>query len=261
MAHNEVPHLWNKIAYLPLRISNPQTNATVIVQAKPDYSSDPTIHIDLPSEVIEQLGLPFGKTIGKEQDEDKMEPSWPIKSNEVQITCGQYTFKSIARTMRHTAEIRVFPAILELLPPKYDLTKYLPVRPHPKVFMSHSHKDKFFCKSLARTLNESGIEVWIDEAEMKVGQSLIAMIRDALDNVDFVVAIISSASVKSQWVNEELDFAMNKQIKNRKIIILPVVKDECILPGFLEGKYFADFRKPWRRKIASLGLISSILSI
>jgi hypothetical protein len=261
MPHTEVPNFWNTIAYLPIRISNPQTKATVIVQAKPAYSSDPTIHIDLPSEVIEQLGLPFGKTIGKEQDEDKMEPSWPIKSNEVQITCGQYTFKSIARTMRHTAEIRVFPSILKLLPPKYDLSKYLPIRAHPKVFMSHSHKDKYFCRSLARRLNESGIDVWIDEAEMKVGQSLIAMIRDALDNVDFVIAIISSASVESEWVKEELDIAMNRQIKNRRIIVLPVVKDECIFPGFLVGKYFADFRKPWRRKNAVEGLINSILSV
>nr|WP_285860686.1 MULTISPECIES: toll/interleukin-1 receptor domain-containing protein [Paenibacillus] len=42
--------------------------------------------------------------------------------------------------------------------------------------MSHSSKDKFFVRKLAEKLNEYGVKVWIDEAEIKVGDSSIEKI-------------------------------------------------------------------------------------
>jgi len=35
----------------------------------------------------------------------------------------------------------------------------------PKVFLSHSWKDKAFARKLAEQLRLNGVEVWIDEAE------------------------------------------------------------------------------------------------
>ncbi len=112
----------------------------------------------------------------------------------------------------------------------------------PTVFLSHSHADKPMARQICGELNRSGIEVWIDEAEIKIGGSLIQKIGDALENVDLLVALISRHSVKSAWVQKELNLAMTKETKGRKVIVLPVVIDHCEIPFFLQDKLYADLR-------------------
>ena len=72
------------------------------------------------------------------------------------------------------------------------------------VFLSHSSKDKFFAKKLAETLSSYDLQVWIDEAELKIGDSLIGKISAAIDKSDFVAAILSHNSVRSNWVTKEV---------------------------------------------------------
>ncbi len=114
------------------------------------------------------------------------------------------------------------------------------------VFLSHSHEDKTFARRLAADLRKAGHAVWIDEAEINIGDSLIARIRDGLDQVDFVAAILSSSSIKSQWVTQELDIASNREIEERRVVVLPLLIEQVPLPGFLKGKYYGDFTVPER---------------
>ena len=65
------------------------------------------------------------------------------------------------------------------------------------IFLSHSHRDKPFARRLAADLRHAGHMVWIDEAEIQIGDSLIEKIRDGIDRVEFVAAILSSASIES----------------------------------------------------------------
>jgi len=88
--------------------------------------------------------------------------------------------------------------------------------------------------------------VWLDEGEMLVGDSLIEKLREGIDSMDYVGAVISSHSIASEWVRRELDVAVNQEIQGRRVKVLPLLLDNCALPGFLEGKLFADFRDPNR---------------
>lgn len=110
------------------------------------------------------------------------------------------------------------------------------------VFLSYSRKDRVFAKKLAIDLRDNGHCVWIDETEVFVGDSLIEKIRDGIDTVDFVGAIISSTSLNSQWVKRELDLASNREIDEERVLVLPILLDDVELPGFLKGKLYADFR-------------------
>jgi hypothetical protein len=114
----------------------------------------------------------------------------------------------------------------------------------PGIFLSHSHHDKPFVRRLAQDLVNSGARVWLDEAEMLLGDSLIEKIREGIDAMDYVGAVISRHSVASVWVQRELDVAMNQEIQGRRVKVLPLLLDDCALPGFLLGKLFADFRDP-----------------
>jgi len=111
------------------------------------------------------------------------------------------------------------------------------------IFISYSHKDKSFVKKLAADLRDNGHYIWIDNTEVLVGDSLIDKIRNGIDSVDFVAAIISSISLSSQWVKKELDLASNREIDEKRVVVLPILLNDVKLPGFLKGKYYADFRE------------------
>ena len=66
------------------------------------------------------------------------------------------------------------------------------------VFISHNRKDKPKARAIAKKLVQYGIHVWIDEAEIKPGDSLIKKIRDGIEYVDYLVALISKNSVESE---------------------------------------------------------------
>lgn len=111
------------------------------------------------------------------------------------------------------------------------------------VFISYSHKDKQFAERLAADVRDAGHTVWIDEIEILVGDSLIEKIRNGIDSVDFVAAIISSTSLNSQWFKKELDLASNREIDEKRVVVLPILLDDIELPGFLKGKCYADFKQ------------------
>lgn len=110
------------------------------------------------------------------------------------------------------------------------------------IFLSHNHKDKIFVRKLASDLDAHGIRYWLDEAEMKIGDSLIQKIRGGIDSVDYFAIILSPNSVDAPWVVNELDVAMNQQINGKSIKILPLMLKACELPSFLIGKLYADFQ-------------------
>jgi len=128
----------------------------------------------------------------------------------------------------------------------------------PSVFLSHNHADKPFVRRLATDLDNQGIPYWLDEAEIKVGESLIEKIRAGIDKVHFVAVVLSPNSVASPWVQREVDVAMNQEIMGRQVKVLPLMYRECDLPGFLLGKRYADFTGEDRYPVAFEDLVRSL---
>ena len=113
-----------------------------------------------------------------------------------------------------------------------------------RVFISYSHSDATFAIKLEQALTERSIDVWIDRKEILVGDSLIERIREGIDTSQFVCAIISKNSAQSKWVQNELDIAMNQQIQNKVVKVLPLIVEPNVeLPLFLIGKLYIDFSK------------------
>lgn len=110
-----------------------------------------------------------------------------------------------------------------------------------KIFLSHTSKDKPFVRKLAADLRNNGHTVWIDEAEINIGDSLIGKIREGLDSVDYVAVVLSKASIESEWVKKELEIASNKELKEKRVVVLPLIIENIDMPGFLEGKLYGDF--------------------
>lgn len=112
------------------------------------------------------------------------------------------------------------------------------------VFLSHNSKDKPWVRALAERLMADDVVVWLDEAEINIGDSLIDKIAEGIKEMKFVAAIISNNSVGSSWVQKEISIAMSKEVAGRKVTVLPLVIDDCELPPSLSDKLYADFTNP-----------------
>ncbi|MCS1383528.1 toll/interleukin-1 receptor domain-containing protein [Lysinibacillus sphaericus] len=109
------------------------------------------------------------------------------------------------------------------------------------IFLSHNSADKPFVRKLAKDLQNAGYYVWVDEAEIKLGDSLIEKIREGIDKVMYVGVILSKNSIEAPWVKKEVDIAMNQEISGKQVKVLPMLLENIELPGFLIGKLYADF--------------------
>lgn len=112
------------------------------------------------------------------------------------------------------------------------------------IFLSHSKQDRTFARRLARDVSKRGHRVWIDEAEIKIGDSLLDKIRKGIDQADFLGVVVSQASVASKWVRVEVEIAMTQEIAGRRVKVLPMLLDNVQLPSYLTHKRYADFTVP-----------------
>ena len=109
------------------------------------------------------------------------------------------------------------------------------------VFLSHNSKDKPWVRRLAERLSEDGVLVWLDEAEINIGDSLIEKIAAGIQDMKFVAAVISNNSINSSWVQKEINLAMTKEVAGRQVTVLPLLIEKCTLPASLTDKLYADF--------------------
>lgn len=128
-----------------------------------------------------------------------------------------------------------------------------------RVFLSHSSHDKRFVKLLGRRLQDQGIFVWMDESELGIGDSLVSRLAEAVHSVDYVVVVLSKASVQSHWLRYEMEHAMADEVLYGRAKVLPILIEDCDLPAYLRnGKLYADFRTRASRKKALQQLLHTI---
>lgn len=127
------------------------------------------------------------------------------------------------------------------------------------IFISHSHQDKDFVDVLAANLILRKEHVWVDRWELKVGDSLIDKIQSAIKTASALIIVLSRASVASAWCNKELSAGLIRELEERRVVVLPVILEDCEIPLFLRDKKYADFRtdfdsglKEIHRAIASI---------
>lgn len=132
-----------------------------------------------------------------------------------------------------------------------------------RVFLSHSSRDKNLVRDLAVRLQKVGATVWLDEAELQVGDSLTERIRSGVVDSDFVVVSISRNSINSRWVLTELGTAIENGRATGKNAVLPIVLDDSPLPDSIKDSViYGDFRDPnnfepsLRELLVSLRLLS-----
>jgi sRNA-binding protein len=108
------------------------------------------------------------------------------------------------------------------------------------IFISYSHEDKKLARALAEELRQRGLKVWIDEGELKVGDSLIERIATAIAEIDFFLALVSESSRNSNWCRKELALAVTGELGREGLRVLPVRVDDAEMPATLADVFYLE---------------------
>ena len=117
----------------------------------------------------------------------------------------------------------------------------------PIAFFSYSREDSEFALRLAADLRAAGASVWIDQLDIGPGQLWDRAVQSALESCPSVVIILSPASVKSDNVMDEINFALDQ-----KKTLIPVLYRDCDIPFRVRRFQHLDFRTEYDRMLQEL---------
>lgn len=90
-------------------------------------------------------------------------------------------------------------------------------------FVSHASEDSELAELLANELTARGHAVWIDRAELTLGDQLIRRINSGLADSRFGIVIISRAFLAKPWTDAELEALHHRAISSGQKTILPIL--------------------------------------
>lgn len=110
-----------------------------------------------------------------------------------------------------------------------------------KVFISYSYQDKDFVEWLKLNLADLGLELWYDQQEINIGDSIKEKLNEGLQSNNAFILVLSSSSMHSDWVKYEMNSALLLKAVKKGITILPIKIDNSKVPSDLAGYLYADF--------------------
>ena len=120
------------------------------------------------------------------------------------------------------------------------------------VFISHRKSDDQQAERLATEVRQAGHQVWLDEWNISLGDSIIERINQGLEGATYVVVCYSSAGVNSPWMGREWMSALARQLNGHGVKLLPVRLTNGAPPAILADLKYADLVKNWSKGVAEL---------
>lgn len=88
------------------------------------------------------------------------------------------------------------------------------------VFISHAREDKDeIARPLAQELQRLGLRVWMDEFELRIGDSLRRKIDQGIARSAFGVVVLSTAFFAKNWTQYELDGLVTRSVDGSQVLL------------------------------------------
>src|SRR5258708_7087551 len=120
-------------------------------------------------------------------------------------------------------------------------------------FISYSNKDRQFVRQLYGDLHDRGIRCWLDSEDLKIGDEIRPRIDEAIRIHDKLLLVLSEHSVKSTWVEKEVETAFEKERQQNKLVLFPIRLDDYVMntsqawaADIRRTRHIGDFTR-WKR--------------
>ncbi len=128
--------------------------------------------------------------------------------------------------------------IQEYSPPSGALHSHTTERSFSSCFVSHSSSDSGFAQKFTARLRIEKVPVWYAPEDILPGEKIYDQVKKAIASFDRLLVVLSSESMKSNWVQTELASALAREHREGKRVLFPVSlapidvirKWECIDP-------------------------------
>ena len=120
------------------------------------------------------------------------------------------------------------------------------------LFLSHSSEDKPFVTKLAIDLVNRGMPVWFDMWQMDTGDSLTTRLYSGIEDSEYLIIVLSPASVASRWVQKELTAALALEERRGSQLIVPIRVGDCDVPLSIADRLYADFTSAYLEPLNNL---------
>ncbi|MGP1371939.1 MAG: TIR domain-containing protein [Almyronema sp.] len=108
-----------------------------------------------------------------------------------------------------------------------------------QVFLSYGEADRAIAEQVRKALLRAGLTVWIDKADIKTAEDFQKAICRGIEKADNVIYLLSPASLKSTYCQQELAYA--RTYHKRLIPLLVRETDLSQVPAELNTLQFIDF--------------------
>ena len=133
--------------------------------------------------------------------------------------------------------------------------------PNKKIFISYAHEDREFARTIDAALRIAGVSTFLDERDIRVGDSITGRVFHAIDTATEVLYLISANSAQSAWAADELAAAKFRQRSEPGFRILPLRLDDTPVPTVIADLRWVDMRG-WRDarqyRVATLDLLAAL---
>jgi uncharacterized protein YjbI with pentapeptide repeats len=121
-------------------------------------------------------------------------------------------------------------------------------------FISYSCKDDEFARSLHDGLQNNGVRCWFAPEDLQIGDKFRGRIDDAIRIHDKLLIVFSENSIRSPWVEKELEIAFEKERLCGCTVLFPILLDDGVMnidqawaADICRTRYIADFSN-WEDK-------------
>lgn len=108
-------------------------------------------------------------------------------------------------------------------------------------FISYSTKDQNFADLLHSQMQSKGARVWLATEDLKIGDRFRTRIDEAIRLYDKLLLVLSKDSVRSPWVESEVEAAFEKERKLKRTVLFPIRLDDAVMET--EEAWAADIRR------------------
>jgi hypothetical protein len=119
-------------------------------------------------------------------------------------------------------------------------------------FISYSSKNQLFADRLYADLQNKGVRCWLATEDLKIGDKTRIRIDESIRLHDKLLLVLSKYSVASDWVEQEVETALDRERREKRTVLFPIRLDDTVMkidtgwPALIKNtRNIGDFRK-WR---------------
>jgi hypothetical protein len=132
-------------------------------------------------------------------------------------------------------------------------------------FISYSSQDEAFAQRLHNHLQGQGVRCWFAPEDMKIGDKIRFRVDESIRIYDKLLLILSKSSIASQWVEHEVEHALDLERERGGTVLFPVRLDETVMGAKVgwagsirRSRHIGDFCQ-WKEHDAYKGAFDRLL--